>query len=98
MVMSDCGMMMEVPVEDGQTTQNDCFERCFWAYDDLSQVAVTLTSTSKYYTPVNELFSIGSDIHEGLNSNPSHAPPDDRSLVNGKQTPYFSHKDMTQIL
>jgi hypothetical protein len=29
MVMSDCGMMMEVPVEDGQTTQNDCFERCF---------------------------------------------------------------------
>ena len=96
MVMWDCGMVMSVST-DGAETNNDCFEKCFGVYDDISHNDISLVSTYKHSTTTSDFFCCSTNLENFVN-HPLHAPPDERCLQNSKHTPYFSHKDTTQIL
>ena len=97
MVMSDCGMMMAASSDEWEVNYN-CFEKCFGDYDDFSNTEITHTIEYKYFTTTSDFFCCDARSLESLTNNQSHAPPDERCLTNSKQTPYFSHKDITQIL
>jgi hypothetical protein len=90
-------MMMKASADNTKIDGN-CFEKCFWAYDDISRVTVDIPSNYKCYTHTNELLYCDDKNGDSVANNPSQAPPDDRWLVYSNNTPYFSHKDMTQIL
>lgn len=95
MVMSDCGMMMEHPV-DGELPEGDCFESCFGDYDDLWSNEIVVEDkvcAHRMYHSLHLDHTVG-DVETCYLS---QAPPDDRCSYKSVQTPYFSHTTTTKL-
>lgn len=97
MTMSNCGMMMDAPIDweknTGKTPKPNCFKNCFWDYEGYSYDTVSITSTAKHYTTINNLCIAHANTFDGYKNHSPHAPPDDRCIINGNKIPYITHRN-----
>ena len=92
------GAMDLLQEQDIEMVMSDCGMMMPVGDDNFSVTDLSVLSVSKHYTTIVD-FLCGDQIDRALLvHNQPQAPPDERCLVHGKQTPYFSPSNTTQLL